>query len=60
MNKTEKQFTKKQLLDYRDYESVRQEGKYNMFDPNARALTGLTKEEYRFVMNNYSELKEAQ
>lgn len=38
------------------YERVRREGKYNMFDPNARMLTGLSKEDYIWVMNNYSEL----
>lgn len=38
------------------YERVRREGKYNMFDPNARMLTGLSKEDYIWVMQNYSEL----
>ena len=38
------------------YERVRREGRFNMFDPNARMLTGLSKEDYIWVMNNYSEL----
>ena len=30
-----------------------------MFDPNARRLTGLSRERYMFALENYSELKEA-
>lgn len=41
---------------YTKYERVRRGGLYNMFDPNARALTGLSKEDYVWVMNNYTEL----
>lgn len=43
-------------LIYFAYEQVRREGKYNMFDPNARILTGLTEEEYIYAINNYDEL----
>ena len=43
---------------YIKYERVRRSGLYNMFDPNARALTGLSKEDYVWVMENYSELNE--
>jgi hypothetical protein len=52
-------FTKHQISDYRAYEKVRKGGLYNMFSPQARAAAMLTKDEYTFVMKNYSELKEA-
>ena len=52
-------FTKEQILDFNAFEEVRKSGRFNMFDPNARRVSGLEKEEYRFVMKNYSELKEA-
>jgi hypothetical protein len=52
-------FTKKQISLFISYEMVRSSGIYNMFDPRAREATALTKEEYVFVMDNYSELKEA-
>lgn len=55
-----KKFTKKQLLDYRDYEEVRQSGVTNMFAIGVVcSLSGLTRDEVKFVMNNYSELKQA-
>lgn len=41
---------------YIAYEQVRREGRFNMFDPNARILTGLSKEDYLYVMKNYTEL----
>ena len=52
-------FTKKQINNYKSYEIVRKTGAYNMFSSQARLSTGLTKDEYLFVMENYSELKEA-
>lgn len=52
-------FTKHQINAWKVYESVRKRGKYNMFDPRARRLTGLTKEDYTFVMRNFSALKAA-
>ena len=42
--------------DFRAYERVRADGRFNMFDPNARALTGLSKDTYLAVMKNYREL----
>jgi hypothetical protein len=51
-------FTKEQIENWHSYEQVRQQGSYNMFDRNARLITGLTPDEYSFVMRNYSELKE--
>jgi hypothetical protein len=52
-------YTNKQINNYKSYEIIRRSGAYNMFSPQARLSTGLTKEEYLFVMDNYSELKEA-
>lgn len=52
-------FTEDQLSDWDDYESIRQSGAYNMLDPRARLATGLSGDEYRFVMHNYSALKAA-
>jgi hypothetical protein len=52
-------FTKKQLNDFKSYEIIRKSGAYNMFDSRARLSSGLTKDEYIFVMANYSALKEA-
>lgn len=54
-----KQFTEQQLKNYRAYEKVRFGGRYNMFHPHARMLSGLEKEDYLFVMSNYSELRDA-
>ncbi len=54
MNKT---YTEKQINDWRKYENVRVGGRFNMFDPNARLSTGLSREDYDFVMDNFSELK---
>lgn len=52
-------FTKNQIEQYKSYEIVRNSGEYNMFDTRARLASGLTKDQYLFVMNNYSELREA-
>ena len=41
---------------FRAYTKVQSGGKYNMFDPNARMLTGLDKNTYLAIMKNYSEL----
>lgn len=56
---TQHQFTKDQLADYLLYEEVRASGAYNMFDPRARASTGLSRDEYRFVMDNFTALRAA-
>jgi len=50
-------FGKKEINNFQTYEIVRKSGTYNMFSPQARLATGLTKEDYLFVMENYSELK---
>ena len=50
-------FTNNQIANWMIYEEVRLSGDYNMFDQRAREMTGLDKEEYYFVMDNYTELK---
>ena len=45
---------KEQWDEYRD---VQDSGAYNMFDPNARALTSLSRDEWLYILKNYSELK---
>lgn len=51
-------FTDEQVNNWRVYEQVRQSGKFSMFDPRARARSGLTEDEYKFCRMNYSKLKE--
>jgi len=50
-------FSKEELNDFERYVKVQKSGKYNMFDPRARQQTGLTKERYLFVIENYSNMK---
>jgi len=52
-------FTEQQIKDWRAYEKVRAGGRWNMFFPQARAATGLTSDEYSFVMDNFDALKKA-
>jgi len=52
-------FTKRQINHFKSYEIIRKSGAYNMFDSRARLASGLTKDEYLFVMENYSDLKNA-
>lgn len=62
MNKesiTDHSFTFVQLANFRRYERVRASGLYNMFFLQARAATRLSREDYTFVMKNYTELKAA-
>jgi len=46
------------------YRGVQDAGYYNMFDPRARALANemndldMTKQQWSFIMTNYSKLKE--
>jgi len=46
--------TKKQ---WKSYRFVQDSGAYNKFDPNARAMTHLTKEEWIHIMENYNKLE---
>lgn len=56
MNKIK--FTSKQIRNWNQYERIRKGGHYNMLDPRARRATFLSEEDYGFVMDNFSELKE--
>ena len=49
------QITKDEFL---DYETVRRSGFYNMFDPQAREMTDLSKSKWVTIIKNYSELKD--
>lgn len=51
-------FTEKQLQNWQAFERVREEGKFNMLDLRAQRGTGLSSDEYFFVLENYSELRE--
>ncbi len=53
------EFTNQQLQNFKKYVRVQMGGRYNMFDPRARAATGMDKDEYIFVMENYDALKKA-
>ena len=55
----EMEFTNQQLQNFKKYVHVQMGGRYNMFDPRARAAAGMSEDEYIFVMKNYSALKEA-
>jgi hypothetical protein len=44
---------------WRDFERVRRSSQFNMFDPRARQATGLSEENYRFVIQYFSQLKKA-
>ena len=52
-------FTPKQINDWKRYEKVRLGGRWNMWFPQARAATGLTQDEYLFVMQNFEALRDA-
>ena len=42
--------------DFDAYEAVRLSGRFNMFDPRARELSGLDRVTYLGVIKNYTEL----
>ena len=47
------------ILDFMKYEDCRVSGVTNMFDVrNVMALTGLSKEQIMYIMQNYGELEE--
>lgn len=52
-------FTQKQLNDFKAYKAVQMSGEYNMFNTQARIMTGLTQTAYFAVMENYEQLAEA-
>lgn len=51
-------FSPTQMMNYRRYEQVRASGEFNMWSPQAQLATGLTNEDYLFVMGNYTLLNE--
>ena len=51
-------FTAQQLDNFLKYETVRKSGKYHMWDMRAIQKSGLTQEEYFFVMKHYLQLRE--
>ncbi|SVD82408.1 uncharacterized protein METZ01_LOCUS435262 [marine metagenome] len=44
--------------DWDQYKKVQKSGAFNMFDPRAREMTTLTKNEWIHIISNYSDLKE--
>lgn len=54
-----KGFTGRQIQNWRIYERVQRQGRWNMYDPRARQATRLSESDYSFVMDNYEALMEA-
>ena len=52
-------FTDRQINNWRKYEKVRKAGRYNMFTPQAMNAVGLDRDDYIFVMENFTELQTA-
>ena len=42
-----------------EYKTVQKSGMFNMFDPKAREMTSLTKDEWVTIMREYNKLNEA-
>ena len=51
-------YSDRDIVDWRTYERVRLTGHYNMFDPRVREMTGLTRERYIFILENYSGIQD--
>ena len=43
---------------WKQYKDVQNSGQFNMFDPRARAMTNLSKNEWIHIISNYTDLKE--
>ena len=43
---------------FQEYRDVQDSGLYNMFTPQAREMTSLSRDEWIHIIENYSELKE--
>ena len=43
---------------FEEYREVQESGMYNMFDPQAREMTDLSKSKWVTIIKNYSELKD--
>ena len=54
-----KTFTPEQMYHWASYESVRSSGQFNMFDNRAIRATGLSKDQFFFVLENFDALKAA-
>lgn len=52
-------FTEQQLKNFRLYVSVQTGRRFNMMDPRARQATGLSRDDYLFVIENYDALEAA-
>jgi hypothetical protein len=50
-------FTPEQIKWFRSYYKVQKSSRFNMFDPRARIATGLDRDEFLFVLNNYEALE---
>ena len=51
-------FSDRDIVDWRNYERIRLTGKFNMFDPRAREIVGLSKERYIFILEHYSNIQD--
>ena len=54
-----KNFTEREIKNFRRYEKVRSQGLYNMLSSQARIECGLNQTDFINTQLNYSELKEA-
>lgn len=50
-------FTDQQIKNFRAYVKVQRSNRYNMITPQARRATGLERDDYVFVMENYEALE---
>tara|TARA_Y100000310_G_scaffold320945_1_gene377939 strand:+ start:326 stop:550 length:225 start_codon:yes stop_codon:yes gene_type:complete len=41
-----------------EYKNQQEDGRYNMLDPRARAMTDISKYDWRFITKNYENLME--
>ena len=44
--------------DFQEYKNVQESGDYNMFDPRAREMTDLSKDQWIDIIKNYSKYRE--
>ena len=45
--------------DFKEYKRVQQSGMFNMFDPRAREMTSLSKDQWSRIMKEYNKLDKA-
>ena len=50
------QITKEDFLEYKE---VQESGEFNMFDPKAREMTSLSKDQWLRIIKEYNKLDEA-